>query len=814
MSKTATRPADRPPRPARTPALSALAALAIAVPCVGLGAFGDQVVGRARDVFGTSPSDLLATIAAPADPTLSLPAASARAYPRELEDVRDRIAEASSPAELEELLARLGILGHDEDIDRLTPFLAHRAGTVRYAAFAALGRLGGDGAVELLAAYAWAPSGDDDAYPAIAALGLASSSDADAVLSKLAASPEQWRRDAAQGALASRGGPLARRVLHRALLDGPAAQAWYAAQNVARLGEAPDAMLLMRLASGPGQRGDAALSALRELPGDTVDAYLIALARDARGNRRDQAIAALGAVRDPDAVDLLAELIAGSPRHRASAWIALGASRAPGAIGALLDLLSEAAPSDAWSVASALAARPEKEARTALRALAVLDDAIADAALSALAGAGDDKTTALLLARYDVDGRLPPADALTFLATNGGEDGWQLLEEVLAEGNQSDRNAVIWALQLRGDGDSVTRLLDLAHGSDSMTGSTAMSALEMMGEDARDGLRSILVERIEAGEDGDWGQSMQTLARLGGDEARGLLEKRLETGTQMEQLNALTALGSMEDPEARDTLTSVFRTSEDPAMRTQALSTLLWSGDGLPEDLVEEALKDTDPSVVAQVVGALPHSGLPDVTERLVGLADSEDLGVRSAALNALTQAGGVGAEDTLVAALTDPDVAQSALWNLQSLGTPGARQAIRDAAVDRDPMLRAQAIGALGADTSPDALELLAGALDADETDVVGASLSALQSRGSSAAAETIADYLRLADADDAHTLGLRNQAAWALQSIGGSVAVEHADLISAVIGEDALTVGNMDAPFLIEPTHFGLDFEGDIIW
>ncbi len=813
MPKSRVQP-GRAPRPVRSPALSLLTALAIAVPSIGLGAFGDQVVEKAQDVLGSSPTALLNNTIEPADPTLALPVAAPRVYPRELADVRSRLGDAASPAELEELLARVGILGDTDDIDTLVPFLGHPTTTVRYAAFQALGRIGGDRAVERLAAYAWAPMGDEDVYPAIAALGLAADDEAGNALVKLAASPQQWRRDAAQGALASRGGPVARRVLHRALLNGPANQAWYAAQNVGRLGEAPDAMLLMRLASNPGERGDAALSALQGLPGDTVDTYLIALARDARGTRRDQAIAALGAVRDPEALDLLAEFVVGSPRHRTSAWMALGESRAPGAIATLLDLLPEATTIDAWGVASALAARPEKEARLALRSLAVGDDALADSALSALAGAGDEKATDLLLARYDVDGRLPPADALTFLATNGGDEGWQLLEEVLAEGNQSDRNSVIWALQMRGDGDAVSRLLDLAGGDDAMTGSTAMSALEMMGEDARDGLRSILVERIEAGEDGDYGQSMQTLARLGGDEARGLLEQRLETGTQMERINALSALGSMEDPEARDTLTNVFRTAEDPAMRNQALSTLLWSGDGLPEDLVQEALDDGDPAVVAQVVAALPQTGLPDVTERLVALADSDDLAVKSAALNALTQAGGVGAEDTLVAALADPDVAQSAMWNLQSLGTPGARQAIRDAASDRDPALRVQALGALASDNSSDALELLTGALSADSDEVVGASLSALQSRGNSAAAEAIADYLRFADPNDVDTLGLRSQAAWALQGIGGSVASEHADLISSIVGDDGMANGDSGYPFMIGTGHLGLEYGEGHIW
>ena len=804
-------PALRP----RAPVVSALLALAIAVPSVGLGALGGAVVDRARAVF-THPPTLRAI--APADPTLAPPAAAARVLPRDLVAVRARLGHASSPAELEELLSRLGILGDPADIARIEPHLTHRAPPVRFAAFAALGRIGGDDAIERLMAFTGGPAADPDVYASISALGLVGDAAAGARLAELAVSREQHRRDAAMAALAVRGGPVARRVLHGALLTGPTNQAWYAAQNVARLGERPDARLLMRLAASPGQRGDASLSALQTLPGEQVDRFLIELAGDATGARRDQIVVALGGVRDPEALEILVSVATGSPRHRPAAWQALGVSRAPGAIGALLGLLPEATPGDSYGVAAALAARSEPEARVALRSLALGDDSLADAALGALATVSDPRATELLLARYDEEGRLPPAEALTFLATSGGEEGWQLLEEVLAEGNQSDRNSVIWALQMRGDEDAVSRLIDLAQ-SDPMTGSAAMGALEVMGEGARHGLRSILVQRIEDGEDGDWGQSMQTLARLGGVEARTLLESRLETGTQMERMNALSALGSMEDPEARTTLTSVFRTSEDSAMRSQALSTLLWSGDGLPAELVDEALADADPALVAQVVGALPQTGLADVEERLVGLAGSDDLGVRTAALGALTQTGGGQAEELLVSALADPDVAQSALWNLQTLGTPGARDAIRSAASSDDSTLRVQAIGALGADSSSEALELLAGALDTEDVGVVGASLSALQGRGNTAAAAAIAEYLESVAGMDAPGLeSLRNQAAWALQGIGGGVARQHEALIAEVLGADALGSMGPDMFGMEEvafPTEsFGMDFGGELIW
>jgi len=777
---------SHPARRDRGSSLSTFVVLTVAFAGAGLGFFADGIVEEARELFA-EPTALVAPIVSTA-PMASSPAEPV-AFPRQAAGLRAELSAPAAPSRTAELIGRLSLLGDASDVRRIEPFLDSRSALVRHAALQGLARLGGEPAVERVAARARAASSDPDVYAAIHALAASDTPLAEDVLVDLVRSGEQWRKDAALGALAGRGGATARQLLHGELLSGPVTQSWYAAQNVARLGGPEDARLLMRLAAGSGQRADSALHALTSLPSEQVDGFLVELAQTATGPRKGQALTALGQVRAPEAVDVLEDALLGSARWHGEALTALGQSKVGGALEVLLNYLPEARPSVSYQVCAALAARPEDEARTALRSLARGEDALAEAALGALTTADDGAVAELLIERFEVSGKLPPAQTLTWLATRGGDDGWDLIEEVLAGGNQSDRSSVVWALQMRGDEDARDRLIDLARSGDTTLAPTALGALEQMDEEARDALRGILVERIESGEANDWGQSMSTLARLGGDEARELLVTRMESGTLQERSQALSALGQMDDPEARSAMARVYRETDDASLRSQALNALLWSPDGLDPELMDEALASDDPAVVAQVIGALPHAGDGDVTERLMGFVDSDDVGVRSAALGALAQSGGEDAERALVAALDDPEVGSQAVWNLQSLGTPGAREALRDAAASGDVGVRSTAIGALGADPSDAATEILhAGLQDGDEQ-VVIAAIGALQGRGNTAAAEAIAELLVSVADDGASSVG--QQAAWALQAIGGSVAVEHADLIAEMQGGEGDAFG-----------------------
>jgi len=734
---------------------------------------------RAREIFA-APLDASATPTSTRE--VSRLTGRSRKLPREVSALRAVLQVPRSPAVTAELVDRMGLLGDPSDVRRLESFLDARSELVRFAALRALARAGGPPGVERVAAFARGPIGDGDVQQAILALAQTDEETAEEILIELSSSKEAWRRDSAMTALSVRGGDRARAVLHHELRSGPSINSWKAARDVAQLGETVDVQLLMSLAAGSGQRSDAALAALSSVAGGNVDRFLVELAGMSTGNRRDQLLLALGEVRDPAALGVLDDALSGPYRWRPSAWRALGQSRAPGALDLLLAWLPEARSPEAEAITSALLARPEPEARMALRALAAGFGAVSDAALGALAHVGDGGLTALLLARYDEHGELPPNGTYGFMALHGGDEGWELLEEVLAEGNASDRSAVVWALHTRGDEESMTRLLDLARNGDPAVAPQAQGALEEMSEESRQALRDLLVERINTGEVNDWGQSLQTLARLGGDEARTVILSRVNDGTAQERTNALSALANMDDPAATTALAELFQTTTDGALKSEALSSLLWSHDGVPSDLLDEALADEDPAVVAQVLSSLPQTGREGVDTRLIGFLDSEDASVRTAALDALAQTGGPNAEAALVAALDDPEVGAQAIWTLQSLGTRGAQDAIHSAAQSEDPVVRSTAISALGMDTSKEADSLLRAGLMNEDESVALAAVNVLQQRGNSHSGEVLTELLQSLDGEEGSPV--RQSAAWALDAIGGRFAEEYADLIEEAKG------------------------------
>lgn len=700
-------------------------------------------------------------------------------FPREAAALRAAIDRGAPPPALAELLDRLGILGDTSDFDRLAAAAEHPNGTVIHSALRALARIGGDRGVDRLTVFA--KSNDDTlAIPALQALGLANEPEAVDLLLDVARNRADWRKNIALEALSLRGGSRARAALHEGLRTGPATDAYLWAGAVAGLGGPQDRFLLMTIAGGMGPRADAAIHALAALGSADSDALLVELAANATGSRRVTALSALGSVRDARAVDVLVDALSGSVNVRSAALGALGVSRAPGALDGLLLSLDHIRPDEAWQLTGALVNRPERQAREVLQLLAREDGSLGAAALASLSQVGDPLVGELLLDAFDTRGELPPDSTYTFLALHGGEDGWSLLEEVLADGSSQQRQAVIYALQTRGDTDSVTRLLDIAASDDPWVASSAMGSLEHLGEEARAGLRGLLMTRLEDDE-GNFAENASTLARLGGEDVRDLLLGRLGEGTAQERSVALQALGQMEDPAARDAVRATL-SSDDPMLRQQAFDALAWGPDPLDLVTLEGVLADEDPSLRQRAVSALASLGEPEARDRLLELTGADEPELRTAALSALSSVGGPDAEAALVSALDDPETFDTAVWSLSSVGTRGAREAIREAATHGDPAQRLTALNALGSDSSTGARDVLIGALDDADEGVVTTALSQLQMHGSTAAAEAVAQLLTAVQGDEDSSI--RYQAANTLQALGGATARAHQDLLDSILG------------------------------
>ncbi|GEM_PF-2002593 len=761
-----------------------------------VGLLGPRLAAEAREVVADFAPDWFAADARAQDAAAAAAlveaghgTAAPYSFPRHAEGLRVALDAARSPAAVAELTERLGILGDSSDVPRLEVLADSRLTQVRIAALGALGRLGSDRALDLLTTYVRS-SDWELASHAIAALGKSDTDRALQELTILADHPQPGRRQAAWSALALRGGAGARAVLHRVARTCPSSESWSAMYAVAALGEPVDQRLLLAMArGGDTQKASSALNALSNFPATAITDALLDLARTAPSHRRNDALAALSGLDDPRAVEVLEEAARGRRHERNTAIHALGRSRAPGAFEALVGVADEAGPNEVQAAVSALAGRSEPEAREIVRDMAKEPSPLGPAALAALAGVDDPRTTELLVEAFDERGVLPPAHALNHLAVHGGEDGWSLLEEVLATGDAGTRNSVVWALQQRGGEDAVDRLLDLARTGDRNVASAALGSLEQMDEHARDGLRSLLIERVSEGADADYGQSLTTLARLGGDDVLELLETRLDQGTVTEKQQALGALAQMTDPAASAAIERIYRESEEPSMRVQALNQLLWSDD-VGDDILDSAMADDDPSVVATVASMLAQRGGEDASARLVEMAEAEDAQVRTAAISSLAQIGGEGAEAALLAGLQDPDVAPSIMWSVSSSSSPVVKDALREVAREGDPAMRANALSALSMDADPGTTDILAAALADEDSTVATSALYALQSRGSSSAAEVIGAALdELPEDEDAY--GMRQQAANALRAIGGPAARDRADLLDSILNPDEQDFG-----------------------
>jgi HEAT repeat protein len=697
-----------------------------------------------------------------------------------VEGVRFELDRAHSPAATIELLERLGILGSGADAPRLEQHADSGHAAVRSAALTALARIGDQRSLDLLLGYVHSQD-EELSRPAIAALGRVESDRAMDELRHLAGDADAVRRSTAWRALALRGGSEPRAILHRIARTCPPNDVWSAVAAVATLGEEVDQRLLLVLArSGRGRRSSAALGALSQSPGPAVADALIALAEEP-SHLRVEALAALGGLEDPRAVGVLEEAGRARPSDRRVVIQALGRSRAPGAVEALVGLAEEASQEEVVLVFAALARRQEPEVGDLLRTMAREDSALGGEARSALAIRNDPQATALLVEAFDEDGTLPPAAALEHLAIHGGEAGWSLLEEALATGGTELRSGVVWALEKRGDADATDRLLHLARNDGRAVSSMAAAALEQMGDRARTGLRDILVERVTEGTAVDHGQSLQLLARLGGEGVVELLEGRMREGTSSERRQALAALARVEDPSAVEAVRSLYRESEDPVMRAEAVNHLVWGG-SLDDEMLDAALQDKDPSVVVTVATALAHRGGEDSKARLLKLVDADALQVRSTALSSLAQLGGEDADAALVLGLQDEELAPRIMWSAATSSSPKVLEAVRDVARSASPELRSNAIGALSSDPHPGTMDLLTEALRDADSGVAESALLALRGRGSSSAAEAIGGLLDDLPEEDG-LARLRYDAAHALQAMGGSAAEERAGEIERVL-------------------------------
>jgi HEAT repeat protein len=131
------------------------------------------------------------------------------------------------------------------------------------------------------------------------------------------------------------------------------------------------------------------------------------------------------------------------------------------------------------------------------------------------------------------------------------------------------------------------------------------------------------------------------LGELGGPDATAVLvEKATSTDESVVRVAALDAIETIRDPSAVPGLINVFRLNrgkDDLVAQIGASQALLKIGaPGVPQLL--QALNDSSANVRKEVVNVLGDMGNPEVADRIAGLQEDPDFGVRRAVEGALAR--------------------------------------------------------------------------------------------------------------------------------------------------------------------------------
>jgi HEAT repeat protein len=382
-------------------------------------------------------------------------------------------------------------------------------------------------------------------------------------------------------------------------------------------------------------------------------------------------------------------------------------------------------------------------------------------------------------------------DPVGVLLQHGSDADVVRVEDALRTGPTNLRSAAVWSLS-SAPPERAERLLDLLSADPDMN--VRQGALSVM---MQLGMYDMVEQRLLADlENGgmSYGSTEHLLVQLGTPAAMKAVLDRIEGGTRREWNNAISAVASAGRKEHVEELLDLADRTDQPELRQAILQSLIYTDTVDVDAVVDRALATDDPNLHSTAAMALSRSGTERSRELLAELARSDNAMVASSALGSLGQIGGDDAEAALVEALGHPDVAWSAVNGLQNLGTPSARATLLDAArTADDPTVRSAALQTLPHLGAEGANDVLRDALEDADDEVRYSAVGALESVGTTQAAETLAAVLRSGDLDDEQAMPV----AQALQRMGGEVAEANADLIAELVP----TFDDVDTGGVVEP-------------
>lgn len=694
---------------------------------------------------------------------------------------------SEDPVALAEAIEVLGLVGVPRDAELLESFVRTRDVDLTGPAIRALGRLGTDEAVDVLIALLDQPT--VDRWQAVESLGRSRNPRALPWLRKLLVDPEL--RESAANGLAEFGGEDAVAALAEVFDDAADVDLAGPAHALARLSATrPEAeRLLHGVVAGPRTvRRMTVLAALAEIQDPLVFDALIVDLREAPGPIAAQAATSLGVLKDPRAIRPLRErALTGASDLRYAAMSALASIDTVESVDALLDVAETATPSvAAHAVQSVLRIdNPQTVDRLVSLAGSASPDvrnAIASRLLTWPWRLGEVPEPVLDFARDLLSDARPDlaASPIGLLLQHGTPEDWALIEQMIL-GHSPLRASAVWPLQNLAGPEAERLLRLLAEDPDPSVRQTALGVLLDRGQTEL--VERILLDQIQKNTL-DYGSTESMLVRLGSDRAIDAVLDRIRRGTSREWSGAVSAIASGGSKDQIERMLQVADETDNPALRTQILSSLVYSDTVDLMAVVDRATRAGTPELEATATQALGRLGTPEARERLIDLAGAKEPGTRQAALNALAVLGGPEAETALIDALQDPDSAWAAVNGLQQVGSDAARDALVDAARGRSvpTAVRVSVLNQIAYMDGIDRTAILDEAIRDEDGAIRSNAIAALENVGTSEAAETLATVLgnRSASEED------RRQAAQALQRLGGHVADQNRAAIEGLTPGD----------------------------
>ncbi|HEX5656448.1 MAG TPA: HEAT repeat domain-containing protein [Polyangiales bacterium] len=378
-----------------------------------------------------------------------------------------------------------------------------------------------------------------------------------------------------------------------------------------------------------------------------------------------------------EAVSLLAELLRdGNGYDRERLLMSLGRSGDPRAVGVLQGYLRQGNRQTQQSAIYALGEVGGAAATETLLSLLHDRPELAQMAVGALARTGSPEARDALLELAEKNADYGTGlQALQALSDLDGPGVQELMVRAL-DGTPGAQNVAIEYFVNHPQDDVFAKLESLARAGSPQTSSQSLQALARMGGDQA-------LDVIESVATSGGNLAPMALQMLNQDSADPQRARRIALA-QVEKGNAsgLEILAQDDSPEARAALMALAQASES-GVASRALWALAQRNDPEARKLTEALATSGDPQKRASAMWALAQSGDPAVVGTLrKSLSDSDDT-VRREAVQALGQLPGAESEAALLRATRDrsPDVVGAAANALASLGTPGAIERLEEIA-------------------------------------------------------------------------------------------------------------------------------------